>query len=349
VSEAADPAGRPPPQPTLRDEDLTLRPWHVDDVEPARLQHDKEMAHWFGFDGVVPSAERMRAWISESAAQYADGRRVVVFAIEHRGHVAGSVDVRRQGDGVGNLSWAVYAAHRGQGVATRAVRLLIDYCFLELDLVRVQAAVEVGNLASLRTAGRAGLRREGVARSGETVGDRRPDFVRLARLSSDPPPKAAESFRAVLNAGLATKRVISQGLIHSHTGKVLLCELTYKPEWDLPGGVVDLGESPAQALTREVREELGVALPNRGLRLVNWLPPWRGWDDACQFVFHLGTYDEALVADMVLEQREIAAVHWCTIAEAEAHIPPYLGVLLARLMSGDEGTVYLEAGVEPEG
>lgn len=347
MSEVLEPAEPQPPQPSLRDADMTLRPWHVDDVEPARLQHDREMAHWFGFDGVVPSAERMRAWVAESAAQYADGRRVVVFAIEHRGHIAGSVDVRQQGDGVGNLSWAVYPAHRGQGVAARAVRLLIDYCFRELGLVRVQAAVEVGNLASLRTAGRAGLRREGVARSGETVGDRRPDFVWLARLSSDPPPQRAESFRAVLNAGLATKRVISQGFIRSSTGKVLLCELTYKPEWDLPGGVVDLGESPAQALAREVGEELGVVLPNRGLRLVNWLPPWRGWDDACQFVFDLGSHDESLLGEMVLQPREIAAVHWCTAEEAARHVAPYLRVLLDRLAGPEVGPLYLEAGTEP--
>ncbi len=35
----------------------------------------------------------------------------------------------------------------GSGVATRAVRLLIDYAFRQLGLVRVQADVEVGNLA----------------------------------------------------------------------------------------------------------------------------------------------------------------------------------------------------------
>lgn len=337
----------PPPQPTLRGGDVVLRPWHVDDIEPARLQHDTEMAHWFGFDAVTPSAQRHGAWIEDSRVKYAAGRHTVVFAIEHRGEIAGSVDVRQRGDAVGNLSWAVYPAHRGHGVATRAVRLLIDYCFHELGLVRVQAAVEVGNLASLRTAGRAGLRREGVARSSETTGDRRPDFVWLARLSSDPPPQSPEGFRGVLNAALPMKHVITQGLIRSDTGKILLCELTYKREWDLPGGIVDPLESPSQALSREVHEELGLTLPNLGLRLVNWLPPWRGWDDACLFVFDLGMHAESLIDSVALEPREIRAVHWCSPVNAAAHVAPYLAALLPHLLDPAGGTTYLEGGCEP--
>jgi RimJ/RimL family protein N-acetyltransferase/8-oxo-dGTP pyrophosphatase MutT (NUDIX family) len=328
----------------MSDGDVTLRPWRIDDVEAARVQHDEEMAHWFGFPSVVPSAKRHRDWIEESLAQYVDDRRVVVFAIEHQSEIAGSVDVKQRGDGVGDLSWAVYPAHRGQGVGTRAVRLLIDYCFDELDLVRVQAEVEVGNLASLRTAGRAGLRREGVARSAETIGDRRPDLIRLARLSTDPPPGSPEGFRGVLNAALPTKRVITQGLIRSKAGPILLCELTYKREWDLPGGVVDPFESPSHALAREIREELGLTLPNLGLRLVNWLPPWRGWDDACLLVFDLGLHPETLTRGLVLEPREIRAVHWCSLEEASARVAPYLADLLPHLLDPAGGTSYLESG-----
>jgi RimJ/RimL family protein N-acetyltransferase/8-oxo-dGTP pyrophosphatase MutT (NUDIX family) len=344
VGESGHSANALPPQPTLHDGDVTLRPWRLEDVEPARAQHDEEMAHWFGFDAVVPSVERHREWIEESAAQYLDNRGVVVFAIEHHGEIAGSVDVKQRGDGVGDLSWAVYPAHRHQGLATKAVRLTIDYAFRELGLVRVQAAVEVGNLASLRTAGRAGLRREGVARSSETTGDRRPDFVRLARLRSDPPPDTAEGFRGVLNAALPMKHVITQGLARSDTGRVLLCELTYKREWDLPGGIVDPGESPATALAREIHEELGLTLPNHGLRLVNWLPPWRGWDDACLFVFDLGVHAESLVEAMVFEPREIRGVHWCTRAEAGTRVAPYLAGLLPHLLDPAGGTSYLESG-----
>ena len=57
------------------------------------------------------------------------------------------------------------------------------------------------------------------------------------------------------------------------TGHLLLCELVYKREWDLPGGVVDRHESPAACVVREVREELDLAVSAGPLLAVNWLPP----------------------------------------------------------------------------
>ena len=33
-------------------------------------------------------------------------------------------------------------------------------------------------------------------------------------------------------------------LIHDEDGRVLACQLTYKTDWDLPDGVVEVGESP---------------------------------------------------------------------------------------------------------
>ena len=50
-------------------------------------------------------------------------------------------------------------------------------------------------------------------------------------------------------------------LVRDPDGRVLLCQLTYKQDWDLPGGVVEVGESPQLAVTREVEEELGLESP----------------------------------------------------------------------------------------
>jgi 8-oxo-dGTP pyrophosphatase MutT (NUDIX family) len=48
-------------------------------------------------------------------------------------------------------------------------------------------------------------------------------------------------------------------------GRILLCHRSadrqwYPDVWDLPGGHVELGESPTEALRRELAEELGVSV-----------------------------------------------------------------------------------------
>jgi 8-oxo-dGTP diphosphatase len=48
-------------------------------------------------------------------------------------------------------------------------------------------------------------------------------------------------------------------------GRILLCHRSearqWNPNvWDLPGGHIELGESPTEALRRELREELGIVV-----------------------------------------------------------------------------------------
>ena len=52
-------------------------------------------------------------------------------------------------------------------------------------------------------------------------------------------------------------RVSAKALVVADDGKVLVCKED-QPHWSLPGGGVDHGEQPLQALMRELEEELGV-------------------------------------------------------------------------------------------
>lgn len=149
------------------------------------------------------------------------------------------------------------------------------------------------------------------------------------------------AFIQVLNDRLPTKRLIAQGLLRNERGEVLLCELVYKSAWDLPGGVVDPGESPATCVHREVTEELGLDLPVGSLAAVNWLPPYRGWDDALLLLFDLGTVDSALMERAVLQPREIRAVHWVAPDDLADHVAPYT-VEMIRQVATPGPTRYLE-------
>jgi len=274
-------------------------------------------------------------------------RAVMSFAVERAERVAGSVDISRDDDGNGLLSWDVHADHRGRGTGLRAVRLLIDYVFAELGVWRVEAYVDPRDVASLRLAGRAGLRREGLVRGHNAGNGNRIDRVLLARLAEDPEPTTPEGFRSVLNAALPTKRVIAQGLLRDGDDRVLLCELTYKPDWDLPGGVVEPDESPHDCVQREVAEELGITVTAGDLLTVDWLPPWAGWDDACLLTFDLGRADSDLVDAMRLEPREIAAVHWADPATVQRRCRPQVAERLVLL--GGRGPVpsFLHSGRPP--
>ena len=101
-------------------------------------------------------------------------------------------------------------------------------------------------------------------------------------------------------------------LIRNTDGEVLVCQLTYKQDWDLPGGVVEVGESPQLAVSREVEEELGLKIPAGDLLLTDWLPPWGGWDDALCLVFDGGTHPRTLSDQIVKQAREIRGAEWCS-------------------------------------
>lgn len=227
------------------------------------------------------------------------------FGIVLDGERVGTVALRREDGRTGSIRWNAGADNLS--VATRALRLAVTHAFDDLGMTRVEARIPVERTTDVRAASIAGLRREGILRAaGED-----PDRVLMARLADDPQPFSRDGFIAILNAGLPTKRVISQGLLRDEHGRVLLCELTYKNEWDLPGGVIEVGEAPAIGLVRELQEELGITVTVRDLITVNWLPAWRGWDDACIFLFDLGVADSSIAAGMSLQPTEIKSVQWC--------------------------------------
>jgi 8-oxo-dGTP pyrophosphatase MutT (NUDIX family) len=280
----------------------------------------------------------------------ADEPRLERFRVESGGEVAGEVSLLLLPDRVGQLTWATEPGQRRRGIATRAVRLLTRYALEEHGLARVQAYVDPDDTASLRIAGRSGLRREGILRGLRPGGgETRDDLVVYARLAGDPEPHRPEGFRALLNAGLPRKRVIAQLAVRDTRGRLLLCRLTYKPDWDLPGGVVEVGESPRVAAAREVREELALDVAVGALLLVDWLPAWSGWDDACTLVFDGGVHDPALTDAIVPEPREIMGASFCDEEQIRDHCAPQTARRALAVLGTTPGTArYLESGTEPE-
>jgi RimJ/RimL family protein N-acetyltransferase len=177
------------PHPVLTDGVVVLRALTHEDVALVQPLEDDEMARRFGFNG--PSTpDQLHAAVDRWEAGWAAGRATANFVVCRvaDGAPVGGVELRQQGDAVGQLSWWTFAPYRRQGCAGRAVRLLCRWAFTELGLVRLEALVEPDNAASRATAQQAGLLTEGVLRSKQTIGHRRADLVLLARLAGDPEP-----------------------------------------------------------------------------------------------------------------------------------------------------------------
>ncbi|PVG83379.1 NUDIX hydrolase [Nocardioides gansuensis] len=241
------------------------------------------------------------------------------------------ITVTTVAEGVARLAWV--PGHTIDEVRREVAAALLDHA-------RVETLVDPEDQGAQRTATWAGLHREGVMR-GVTVDGAPVDRIVYARLVTDAPVNEPGGFRALLNSFLPRKRAISQLLVRDAEGRVLMCRLTYKADWDLPGGVVEVGESPRLAVGREVEEELGLALDVGGLLLTDWLPPWGGWDDAVCLVFDGGVHGTDVLDRVVKQEREIRDVAFLTLEEVRERAADFTARRVEAALSGGG---YTESG-----
>ncbi|WP_228942615.1 NUDIX hydrolase [Nocardioides sp. Leaf374] len=241
-------------------------------------------------------------------------------------------------EGVARISWE--PGENVDVVRREVAAALVDH-------PRVEALVDPDDEGGQRLATWSGMRREGVMR-GVTLDGGPVDRVVYARLATDTPVHEPAGFRELLNSFLPRKRAISQMLVRDEEGRVLLCRLTYKQDWDLPGGVVEVGEAPREAVTREVEEELALQIPAGDLLLTDWLPPWSGWDDALCLVYDGGVHPASITASIVEQAREIRSAQFCTPAEVREHCADFTArrveAALARVADPTGAPAYTESG-----
>ena len=138
----------------------------------------------------------------------------------------------------------------------------------------------------------------------------------------------------------ATPRVAAGALFLDETGRILLVHPTYKDTWDIPGGYVERGESPAAACRREIAEELGLDREPVALLSVDWAPSDREGDKLL-FVFDCGQLGDD--AERIrLADDELDRWEWVAVADLESYVIPRLARRLRT--TAQDGPRYLEHG-----
>ncbi|HUP87369.1 MAG TPA: NUDIX hydrolase [Acidimicrobiales bacterium] len=149
--------------------------------------------------------------------------------------------------------------------------------------------------------------------------------------------------------GAANRRIGAGALFRSRPGRVLLVNPTYKPPWEIPGGIVEEGESPRECCARELEEELGWTGAVGRLLVVDWLPDLGGRGDRILFVFDGGVVDDerTFLARVCLPPDELSE---CRFVDLENDGGDFLGpgmvrrVLEAKAHALAGTTGYLEFG-----
>lgn len=126
----------------------------------------------------------------------------------------------------------------------------------------------------------------------------------------------SEMFRA-----LPRKRMGAGLVIVDDERRILLVEPIYKTQWELPGGMVETGESPRDAVSREVREEFGLDVTIGRLLVIDWVPPGVLPDDGVMLLYAAGPFD---TSEIVLPPHELRSWEWCDQETVRTRVPDFM-------------------------
>ncbi|MET7451506.1 GNAT family N-acetyltransferase [Streptomyces sp. NPDC005574] len=140
----------------LAGEGLVLRDWTEADLGamPELFDHP-DIAYWTPI--VSPfDAPAARLRLDRARQLRAEGTTILLAITVDGGAPLGEVMLRRAPEGA-ELGYAVGPAHRGQGLAVRAVRVMAAYAFEQLGVDQVILELEAENTASAAVAVKAGF------------------------------------------------------------------------------------------------------------------------------------------------------------------------------------------------
>ncbi|WP_419896227.1 bifunctional GNAT family N-acetyltransferase/(deoxy)nucleoside triphosphate pyrophosphohydrolase [Roseomonas sp. USHLN139] len=256
----------------LRTERLTLRPLRAEDAaELHRLINDWEVVRWLSRVPFPYPRELADDWIASTHRQLAEGSAWHLAIVGQDGDtevLVGCVGLTREADSRrAELGYWVGRRFWGHGVAAEAAGRLARWGLAHLDLDRIFAHVLEENLRSGAVLQRLGMKETGRAEAHFLARNGRLPVLCFEGGREDltefpPAVEPVVSAAAAVAADAKPMLLVAACALVDPDGRVLLAR---RPEgkpmaglWEFPGGKLEAGETPEDALIRELREELGI-------------------------------------------------------------------------------------------
>lgn len=150
---------------------ISIRPFEPKDVPSffsAVRSSVAVLARWMPWCHAEYSIGEAKAWLETCQAEWARGASYPFLIVEpKRNEVIGGVDINQinRDHNFGNIGYWVSSSHAGRGVATAAVKMVANFGFAEVGLMRLEIVALADNAASRRVAEKAGAKFECVARN----------------------------------------------------------------------------------------------------------------------------------------------------------------------------------------
>lgn len=161
--------------PVLETERLILRPMRAEDAADLKkwLGRDEVYTYWGRkVTGGEKNPESLfvdpRPWVKRKLGK--DMHWGVV--LKNAGEVMGDVTINDvQNDRMASIGYRLNPDEWSKGYITEAVQAVVQYIFGQTHLQRLEATVDVRNLASVRVLEKCGFQREGTIRQGKMVSE----------------------------------------------------------------------------------------------------------------------------------------------------------------------------------
>ena len=136
---------------------------------------------------------------------------------------------------------------------------------------------------------------------------------------------------AHVTAGMPMKRVAADCVLTDEAGRLLVLDPPYKATWDIPGGMVEIDESPWRAARREVHEEIGLDIEPGQLLVVDWKPGDGDFTEVVALLFDGGVLTAMDIDRIAVDPSEVRGYRFAELAEAGTLLD---AELFARVSAG---------------